>query len=524
MTEGRVDGRHRGGADALREPGRLGVGGHGQRRRSCGCRFASAAPPRPTAPGPDGERFGAAARDTRGRRRRSSTSPARRCSCVGPEAIYTARFDAARARFVRDAAFESVGVRSAAVPTPSGFATGPDGRVYVDFGRGTVVATEARGRHVGPGPHHLLPASVPARFHLYPEPDGVVWLGRGADSRFVRFDTRRAVGCRAGDLPRADPARDREPRPAAVRRRRRGCRRPSSTRPPTRLRFEFAAPGFVDESVTEYQSRLDGLETDWSAWTREARRDFTNLGLRRLPLPRPRAQRVGRGQRRGHLRVHDPAALVSHVVGLRRLHRPAGAARPSASTGCSAAASSARSASARSLPRRGCAPKSAEALARSESEGKKNVELLSEIGREITASLDFDTIFGKLYERVNQLADADVFGVGLYHPERHEIEYRLAIEKGKRYAPYSRDTTEPRPAAGLVHRAPRAGLHQRPRDRVQPLHQSLRGDQPGRSRTARCRSSRSRSSTCRCSPRTACSASSRSRASRSTPTPSITST
>ena len=85
---------------------------------------------------------------------------------------------------------------------------------------------------------------------------------------------------------------------------------------------------------------------------------------------------------------------------------------------------------------------SAEALARSESEGKKNVELLSEIGREITSSLDFDTIFGKLYERVNQLADADVFGVGLYHPERQEIEYRLAIEKGKRYAPYSRDTTD----------------------------------------------------------------------------------
>ena len=74
----------------------------------------------------------------------------------------------------------------------------------------------------------------------------------------------------------------------------------------------------------------------------------------------------------------------------------------------------------------------AETLARTEAAGKKNVELLSEIGRDITASLDFDTIFGRLYERVNELADADVFGVGLYHAERHEIEYRLAIENGKR--------------------------------------------------------------------------------------------
>jgi signal transduction histidine kinase/DNA-binding response OmpR family regulator len=98
----------------------------------------------------------------------------------------------------------------------------------------------------------------------------------------------------------------------------------------------------------------------------------------------------------------------------------------------------------------------AESLARTESEGKKNVELLSVMGREITASLDFDTIFGTLYERVNQLADADVFGVGLYHPEQKQIEYRLAIEQGKRYAPYARDTTdhEQLPVWCIEHREP----------------------------------------------------------------------
>jgi signal transduction histidine kinase/CheY-like chemotaxis protein len=84
----------------------------------------------------------------------------------------------------------------------------------------------------------------------------------------------------------------------------------------------------------------------------------------------------------------------------------------------------------------------AEALARSESERTKNVELLSEIGKEITASLDIDTIFARLYERVNQFADATVFGVGLYHPETQQIEYRLAFEEGKRYTPYARDTSD----------------------------------------------------------------------------------
>jgi len=78
----------------------------------------------------------------------------------------------------------------------------------------------------------------------------------------------------------------------------------------------------------------------------------------------------------------------------------------------------------------------------SENARKKNVELLSEIGKEITASLDMDTIFYKLYERVNQLADASIFGVGIYDPAKQQLEYRLAIEKGQKYLPYTRDTRD----------------------------------------------------------------------------------
>lgn len=73
---------------------------------------------------------------------------------------------------------------------------------------------------------------------------------------------------------------------------------------------------------------------------------------------------------------------------------------------------------------------------------KESIELLSEIGKEITASLDLNTILFKLYERVNQIVDATIFGVGLYLPEKHLIEYTLAIENGKRYAPYTRSTDD----------------------------------------------------------------------------------
>src|SRR5206468_9954663 len=45
------------------------------------------------------------------------------------------------------------------------------------------------------------------------------------------------------------------------------------------LRFEYALPSYLDESATEYESRLDGFDQDWSAWTREGQREYTNLGL-----------------------------------------------------------------------------------------------------------------------------------------------------------------------------------------------------------------------------------------------------
>ncbi len=68
----------------------------------------------------------------------------------------------------------------------------------------------------------------------------------------------------------------------------------------------------------------------------------------------------------------------------------------------------------------------------------KNVQLLSEIGQDITSTLDLETILNTVYENVNQLMDASVFGIGIYNTDNSTIDYQLAIEKGKRFKPYSR--------------------------------------------------------------------------------------
>lgn len=81
---------------------------------------------------------------------------------------------------------------------------------------------------------------------------------------------------------------------------------------------------------------------------------------------------------------------------------------------------------------------------------KESVELahrhmsqLSEIGRKITANLDSEAIMTMLYQEVDELMDASVFGIGIYRPEAELIEYPFAMEKGKRYTPYTRSMCEP---------------------------------------------------------------------------------
>ena len=361
------------------------------------------------------------------------------------------RYDDATGSFVREPMFDVVGSN----PLAGGFGLrdGLNGAVFLNLGRETAMLRKK------PDGGWAADLATFSRFGaqrsaavLYPEPDGVVWF-TDADNRLVRFDTRRPVPPTAPftalvrritvhqePLYGGAGALARPPRLAAA---------------ANSLRVEFAAPLLRNETDLEYQSRLDGLDADWSPRSRETRRDYTNLGFGDYTF-RVRARNVA-GQLSDEgtfaFTILPPwyrtwwayggyvllAALA--FVGLGRVVRHRVIAKERGRAEFAEARLRAES---------------AEALARSESEGKRNVELLSEIGREITASLDVETIFDRLYERVNQLADADVFGVGLYHPERHEIDYRLAIEKGKRYAPYTRDTTNPNqlPVWCIEHRQP----------------------------------------------------------------------
>jgi signal transduction histidine kinase/CheY-like chemotaxis protein len=350
---------------------------------------------------------------------------------------FVVRYDEKSGTFVRDATLSTMPFNP--LNASYGLADVGGGKLWANFGRGiSILQRQADGSW-------SIDSTTLSRFGRLPtgfpfvDVDGTTWFT--ARNSLIRLASTPGANARADAAPlplirRVAANDDRLLFAGAA-----PIDLPPLGASTTTLRFEFSLPTFVDEAATEYQTMLDGLDDGWSSWSREARRDFTNLGF---------------GNYRFHVRGRSVTGQVSPDATYAFTILPPWYRTWLAYGGYLLLAGLAVFAIDRVQRRRlltkereraqfaeaRLRAESAEALARTESEGKKQVELLSAIGRDITASLDIETIFGTLYDRVNQLADADVFGVGLYHPERNEIEYRLAIEHGKRYAPYSRTTTD----------------------------------------------------------------------------------
>jgi signal transduction histidine kinase/tetratricopeptide (TPR) repeat protein len=61
----------------------------------------------------------------------------------------------------------------------------------------------------------------------------------------------------------------------------------------------------------------------------------------------------------------------------------------------------------------------------------ENVMLLSDIGKEITASLQVEQIIETVYEKVNDLMDATVFMIGIFNEAKQQIEMPVIKERGE---------------------------------------------------------------------------------------------
>lgn len=186
------------------------------------------------------------------------------------------------------------------------------------------------------------------------------------------------------------------------------------------LSFEYTGLQYIKPEANEFQIMLEGFDKTWSAWTKDNKHNFTNLAQGSYRF-RVRARNIiGQESEEATFgfTILTPwysawwawlcYILIASLAIYGLVHYRT-----------------------RKLRARSQAlEKIVEERTAEIQEQKNNVEQLSRIGRDITASLSIENIVKTVYENVNAVMDASVFTIGLHKPEENLLEFPAAIEKG----------------------------------------------------------------------------------------------
>lgn len=148
------------------------------------------------------------------------------------------------------------------------------GRVLIDFKnqRKLAIPNSDGSFSLQDFPINLFTGRVISAF--YSEPNGVIWLG--SDQGLIRIDNQRALRTDVpfpvyfnriianSDTLNHEIQLEEDPR----------FEMPFKN---NSIKFSFAAPFYIQEKLTKYQTFLEGFDQDWSKWEENSFREFTNL-------------------------------------------------------------------------------------------------------------------------------------------------------------------------------------------------------------------------------------------------------
>jgi signal transduction histidine kinase len=113
---------------------------------------------------------------------------------------------------------------------------------------------------------------------------------------------------------------------------------------------------------------------------------------------------------------------------------------------------------------------------------KTDVEQLEEIGKKITSSLSVEDIIGTVYNNVNSLMDAKVFGIGIYNDQSKSIDFPATYENGQVLPSYSNGIEEKNRLSVSCFNEGReivmGNLSEEHKDYIQNILTPVAGDQP----------------------------------------------
>lgn len=350
-----------------------------------------------------------------------------RLNFVAQKGVFT--FEERSKRFVTDPTFMVVSQLGS--PDSHALVEAEDGRVWVCFGREIAVGQPQPDGSFTWTTAPFMRFSDEIILTVYPDGNDVAWFGTATGA--IRFETKRGASAAASY-------------PALIRRISAGGHRLPSTDPSKEpvdlpyggaaLRFEFGAPTFGREERTQFRTLLEGFESGWTDWTNDRSKEFTNLqpGDYRLRVQARSVNQQESTEAVFTFTVLSPwyrtwwAYLLGAVAaglfafGLVRirthqLHQ--------------------RSRRLEEVVRERTA-ELREKTVQLQSQ-KDDVEKLSRIGRDITATLSVENIIGIVYENVNRLLDASVFSIGLYNPDEGRLDFPSSREKGITLPPHHYD-------------------------------------------------------------------------------------
>ena len=297
------------------------------------------------------------------------------------------------------------------------------GNIWANFGSETVLFEKQQNGD------YLLKKEILSRFaddpavSIFPEKDGYTWFGttnyaiRLAPGKAFRetlsFKTliRRVTIASDSIVYDGNQSIDRNPADSSG---------PAVSYRYNAMRFYYSVPFYSSPKTNEFRSWLEGFDKGWSVWKRETSREYTNL-----PAGRYRFH----VQAKNIFNQESQEAIYTFTI----LHPWYSAwwayiAYIIVGAGVLYSLVMLRT---RQLRKRGrflektIQERTAEIQAQ-----KDNIEQLSIIGRDITENLSIREIINTVYENVNTLMDASVFGIGLYQEDKQALIFPSTKEKG----------------------------------------------------------------------------------------------
>ncbi|WP_338792558.1 SpoIIE family protein phosphatase [Bernardetia sp. MNP-M8] len=188
------------------------------------------------------------------------------------------------------------------------------------------------------------------------------------------------------------------------------------------LRFSFGSSFFEQRSEVYYQTKLEPLDKNWSAWTTKTQDKFTNLS---------------EGDYIFHLKAKNLYGVESEEVTFKFTIKTPWFRHPLFYLFIVLVIGFLVQYGIKIYTKRLKSEKNLlENTVRERTEDMRqayfNTRVLSKLGQEITSTRSIDEITDMVYQHVSKLMDASVFAIGIHNEEDGTLEFPVAIENGEK--------------------------------------------------------------------------------------------